>query len=75
MLYDNQLGPYLPNIWIRRLTGDQVVGSAQPRSAIFFRGDHEIFSTVILSLPLIQETQLSVSGKRMCTRLVNRLED
>ena len=27
--------------------------------------DHEIFSTVSLSLPLIQEGQLSVSGKRM----------
>ena len=37
--------------------------------------DHEIFSTVILSLPLIQEGQLSVSGERMCTLLVNRLED
>ena len=37
--------------------------------------DHEIFSTVILSLPLIQERQLSVSGGRMCTILVNRLED
>ena len=36
---------------------------------------HEIFSTVILSLPLIQEGQLSVSGERMCTILVNRLED
>ena len=35
----------------------------------------EIFSTVILSLPLIQEEQLSVSGERMCTILVNRLED
>ena len=30
---------------------------------------------VILSLPLIQEGQLSVSGGRMCTILVNRLED
>ena len=39
------------------------------------RTDHEIFSTVILSLPLIQEGQLSVSGERMCTILVNRLED
>ena len=29
--------------------------------------DHEIFSKVILSLPLIQDGQLSVSGKRMCT--------
>ena len=36
---------------------------------------HEIFSTVILSLLLIQEGQLSVSGKRMYTILVNRLED
>ena len=40
----------------------------------FVEIDHEIFSTVILSLPLIQEGQLSVSGKRMCTILVNRLE-
>ena len=37
--------------------------------------DHEILSTVTLSLPLIQEEQLSVSGERMCTVLVNRLED
>ena len=41
----------------------------------FLEIDHEIFSTVILSLPLIQEGQLSVSGERMCTILVNRLED
>ena len=32
--------------------------------------DHEIFSAVILSLPLIEEGQLSVSGERMCTILV-----
>ena len=37
--------------------------------------DHEIFSTVLLSLPLIQEGQLSVSGERMCTILVSCLED
>ena len=41
----------------------------------FVKIDHEIFSTVILSLPLIQEGQLSVSGERMCTVLVNRFED
>ena len=41
----------------------------------FVQIDHEIFSTVILSLPLIQEGQLSVSGERKCTILVNRLED
>ena len=34
--------------------------------------DPEIFSTVILSLPLIQEGHLSDSGERMCTILVNR---
>ena len=37
--------------------------------------DYEISFTVILALPLIQEGQLSVSCKRMCTILVNRLED
>ena len=41
----------------------------------FVEIDHKVFSTVILSLPLIQEGQLSVSGERICTILVNRLED
>ena len=45
------------------------------RQHSFMEIDHEIFSTVILSLLLIQEGQLSVSGERMCTILVNRLED
>ena len=45
------------------------------RQHSFVEIDHEIFTTVILSLPLIQEGQLSVSGGRMCTILVNRLED
>ena len=45
------------------------------RQHSFVEIDHELFSTVILSLPLIQEGQLSVSGERMCTILVNRLED
>ena len=45
------------------------------RQHSFVEIDREIFSTVIRSLPLIQEGQLSVSGERMCTRLVNRLED
>ena len=64
--------------WIRRLTGDQeVAGSTRCRGRqhSFVEIDHEIFSTVILSLPLIQKGQLSVSGERMCTILVNRLED
>ena len=41
----------------------------------FVEIDYEIFSMVILFLPLIQEGQLSVSGKRICTVLVNHLED
>ena len=45
------------------------------RQHSFVEIDREIFSTVILSLPLIQEGQLSVSGERMCTVLVNCLED
>ena len=45
------------------------------RQHSFVEIDYEIFSTVILSLPLIQEGQLSVSGERMCIILVNCLED
>ena len=45
------------------------------RQHSFVEIDREIFSTVILSLLLIQEGQLSVSGERLCTILVNRLED
>ena len=41
----------------------------------FIEIDHEIFPVVILSLPLIQEGQLLVSGKRISILLVNRLED
>ena len=45
----------------------------QGRQHSFVEIDHEMFSTVILSLPLIQEGQLSVSGERICTILFNRL--
>ena len=52
-------------------TGDQVVAGSTPAgSATFFRRDHEIFCTVILPLPLIQEGHVSVSDVRMCTILV-----
>ena len=50
-------------------------GPRRGRQHSFVEIDHEIFSTVILSLPLIQEGQLSVSGERMYTILDNRLED
>ena len=58
------------------LTGDQNVGVNRllsGRQHSFVEIDHDIFSGVILSLPLIQEGRLSVSGKRMHTILVNRL--
>ena len=48
-----------------RFRRDQdVVGSTTlvRQYILSWRFDHEIFSTVILSLPLIQEGQLSVSG-------------
>ena len=55
--------------------GDRGFNPRRGRQHSFMEIDHEIFSTVILSLPLIQEGQLSVSGERMCTILVNHLED
>ena len=58
---------------MRRPTEDQEVAGSTPTEVVEI--DHEIFSTAILSLPLIQEGQLSVSGERMCTILVNRLGD
>ena len=50
------------------LTGDQEVAGLTLTGwqHSFVEIDHEMFSMVILSLPLIQEGQLSVSGKRMC---------
>ena len=54
--------------------GGRWVNPRQGRQHSFVEIDHEIFSTVILSLPLIQEGHLSVSGERMCTIPVNHLE-
>ena len=62
-----------------RPTSDQeVAGSTLPgKQHSLYRFDHEIhvFSMVILSLPLIEEGQLSVSGERISTILVNSLQD
>ena len=41
----------------------------------FLKIDHEIFSMVILSLQLIQDGQLSVYGKRMCTNTGHLLSE
>ena len=63
--------------WMRRPTGDQEVAGSTPAEVGNILSWRLImkYSTVILSLPLIEEGQLSVSGERMCTVLVNRLED
>ena len=45
------------------------------RQHSFVEIDHEIFSSVILSLQLIQEGHLSVSGERIYTILVISLEE
>ena len=52
-----------------RLTGNQEVAGLTPT------GSATLFSVVILSLPLIQEGQLSLSCERICTILVNCFED
>ena len=63
---------------MRHPTRDQEVAGSTPgrgRQHSFVEIDREIFSMVIVSLRLIQEGQWSVSGERMCTVLVNCLED
>ena len=55
---------------VRLETRRSRVKTPPSRQHSFMEIDHEIFSTVILSLTLIK-----VSDKRMCTILVNRLED
>ena len=60
-----------------RPTDDQKVAGSNPaRSAAFFMEiDHEIFPTVIIFFPLIQEEKVSVSGERMRTVVIYRFED
>ena len=63
--------------------GKQTVAGSilKPGTFVQWRFGHEKNSTTILSLPLIQEGQLSVTGKRMCTKYwlsknsVDRLTD
>ena len=56
-------------------SGGRGFNPRQGRQHSFMKIDHEMFSTVILSLQLIQEGQLSVYGERMCTIQVNHLEE
>ena len=64
--------------WMRDwIPGGRGFNPRRGRQHSFVEIDHEIFSTVILSLPLIQEGQLLVSCERILNSciLVNRLED
>ena len=57
---------------VASLTADPGVESLNPaQSSTFMEIDHEIISTVILLLPLIQEGLLSVTSKSMCTKWLN----
>ena len=65
----------MAQLYARSTNNQEIAGSTPPgRKHSFVEIDHAIFSTGILSLPLIQEGQLSVSGERICTILVNRSE-
>ena len=60
---------------MRRPTGDQEVTGSTPAEVGNILSRRLIMKYFLWSffLPLIQERQLSVSGERMCTILVNRL--
>ena len=62
------LSRWLSCIHIRLMIRRLVAWPLPGRQHSFVEIDREIFSTVILSLPLIQEGQLPVSGERMCTK-------
>ena len=62
--------------WMRRPTGDQEVPGSTPAEVGNILSWRLIMKYFLRPFsPLIQEGQLSVSGERMCTILVNRLED
>ena len=61
-----------PSDWRR---GGHGFSPCRGRQNSFVEMDHDVFSMVILSLPLIQEGQLSFFGERMCVILVNHLDD
>ena len=54
-----------PSVW---RPGGRGFNLRRGRQQFFVEIDDEIFSTVILTLSLIQEGQLLVSGERMCTK-------
>ena len=61
--------PCLVGQSVASLTADPgVASSLLARSHTFVEIDHEIISTIILLLLLVQEGLLSVTGESMCTK-------
>ena len=58
----------LSQMYVRLVIRRSRVRSTQGPASFFLEINHEIFSTAICSLPLIQEGQLSVSGERLCIK-------
>ena len=63
--------------WMHRPTGDQEVAGSTPAEVGNILSWRLIVKYFLrsFSLPLIKEGRLSVTGERMCTILVNHLED
>ena len=56
-------------LWVASLNADPAVGVRSRSGPILLvEIDHEIISTVILLLPLIQEGSLSVTSENMCMK-------
>ena len=68
---DGPLHKFRPNPVVQlvasQIADPGVMSSILALPHTFVEIDHEIFSTVILFLPLIQEGLLSVTSKSMCT--------
>ena len=60
--------------WMRRPTGDQEVTGSTPAEVGNILSWRLIVKYFLRSL-IQKEGQLSISGERMCTILVNRIED
>ena len=60
-------GPVVP-LLLSRIADSGFMILIQARSRTFVEFDHEIFSTVILLLQLIQEGLLSVTSESMCSK-------
>ena len=59
---------YLDRRRVRLVCGRSQVRSSRPANILSWRFGHEKNSTAILSIPLIQEGRLLITGEGMCTK-------